>query len=113
MKTKYQIYFQEWEDIEFNWFEADSKLEDKLSKYFNILNIGSKKCKGKKINPKTYLKKLIGKRPIFKKDDGFTAPDFPCSMIYSPPPSKNEVELSQMLWDRNKENIGKLIKLLK
>ena len=62
MKTKYQIYFQDYDDVEFNWFEADSKLEDKLSKYFKILSVGSKKCSGRKINTKVYLKKLIGKK---------------------------------------------------
>ena len=114
MKTKYQIYFQDDKDIQFNWFEADSKLEKSLSKHFKILNIGSKKCKGKKLDPKKYLLKVLGKRPVYTKRDNPRYMDNTarCSMLYTSPITKEMIELSQMLWDKHKKEIDKLIKLL-
>lgn len=114
MKTKYQIYFQDYEDVEFNWFEADSSLEKKLSKYFQVLNTGSKKCKGKRLNPKKYLLEVLGKRPVYIEKDSELDMTNMCgaSCFYIEPPTKEMVEISQMLWDEQKKEIDKLIKLL-
>ena len=93
--------------------KADSKLEDKLSKYFKILKCGSKKCSGRKINPKVYLKKLIGKKPVYTKPkNNTTFSECSGSFFYTTPPTEQMVKLSQLLWDKNKKEIDKLIKLL-
>lgn len=114
MKTKYQIYSQDYEDIFFNWFEADDSLEKKLSKYFNILSLGSKKCKGTKINPIKHLKELLGKRPIYRETKDEDIPSgMTGSFMYIKPPTKEEVEFAQMLWDKENKEITKIINLLK
>jgi hypothetical protein len=115
MIIKYLIKFQNYEDIDFYWFETKESLKTELSKYYDIVAYGKGiNTIGKKLNVKNDLKKQLGKRPVYIKskevccDSSITS-----SGIYDRRVStKEDVELSQILWDNQKKMIDTLIKKL-